>query len=600
MNMDINDQPTMAHRPLRLACYRSCLLVTGLAILIACGDSNQSNATDTGSDSLATPPTEQDLTTDQTGSSLNPILPIGPANIQVADMDAARLLAQASFGSNLESISQVKALGAEAWIDDQFTKTGSSHLAYARSNGNSSSNSEARIHKWWLDAIDAEDQLRGRIAFALSQIFVVSDIQQTLSNAQLGLAGYYDMLRRNAFGNYRTLLQDVTTSPVMGVYLSMLQNARANPQTNTRADENFAREVMQLFSLGLHELNIDGTPKIENGRPIPTYTQADVGEYARVFTGWSYANTDQWNAQPLSRHADFLNPMVPYPDFHDVGEKRLLSGIVSPAGLSAEEDLQIALDSLFNHPNVGPFIGKQLIQRLVTSNPSPAYVARVATVFNNNGAGVRGDLKAVVKAILMDVEARNGHNTVTNFGKLREPALRLTHLWRAFDATFADGATSYTTNAPTLNNASSTFGQSVLGASSVFNFFHPDYSPLGPLRDSSIVSPESEIYTENYVSASNTFISTYIHKFYHAGAGERGATFQTYINIEPQTNKASDPIALLDELNLVMMSGQMTDDVRSILLDHMQALPNDLSGRAQRVKDSISLIMTLPGYLVQK
>ena len=573
-------------------------IVTGLLLLalFACGDSNNNvsgappNPPDSGPGSQPNRPGTQ------------PTSPVtsAPSNIEVADTDAARLLAQASFGPNLESINRVKALGIEGWLEDQFNKTGSSHLEYAQNNGNNASNAEARAHKWWLDAIDADDQLRARVAFALSEIFVVSDVQQTLGNAQLGLANYYDILRRNAFGNYRTLLQEVTTNPVMGVYLSMLQNAKADSATNTRADENFAREVMQLFSIGLHELNIDGTKKQAGGRPIPTYTQADVGEYARVFTGWSYANTNRWNALPLSQYADFLNPMVPYPDYHDSGEKKLLRGVISPAGLPAEEDLSKALDSLFNHPNVGPFIGKQLIQRLVTSNPTPAYIARVAGTFNNNGSGVRGDLKAVIKAILLDEEARHGHSTIPNFGKLREPILRMTHLWRAFDAQFADGSRTYTTNAPSLKNLSSAFGQSVLGAPSVFNFFQPDYSPVGILRDMGIDSPEAEIYTENYISHTNTFISTYIHKFYDAGSEDEGARFLTYINIETQTDKAIDPAALLDELNLVMMSGQMSDDQRSILLDHLHALPDDSKGRAQRVKDGISLVMTLPGYLVQR
>ncbi len=569
-----------------------------IALITGCSDSSSNPIAGTN------PPETPEVISTPDGNSptaennSNPA--ISPATIEAEDIAAARLLTQATFGTTIEDINRVKALGIEQWIDDQFTQPGSSHLAYALNNGGSSSNAEARVNKWWLDAIDSEDQLRGRVAFALSQIFVVSDVQQTLGNAQLGLADYYDMLRDNAFGNYRDLLEDVTLSPVMGVYLSMLQNARANPASNTRADENFAREVMQLFSIGLHELNLDGTPKLANGRQIATYTQDDIAEYARVYTGWAYANTDRWDAQPLSQYADFLNPMVPYPQYHDTGEKRLLDGVVSPAGLTAEEDLRIALDSLFNHPSVGPFFVKQLIQRLVTSNPTAGYVERIARIFNNNGEGVRGDLQAVVRAILLDDEARNGHSTNANFGKLREPLLRMTHLWRAFDAQFADGRNNYTSNAPQLKNIASSFGQSALNAASVFNFFHPDYAPLGAIRDAGLVAPESEIYSENYVLSTNTFISTYIHKFYYAGTEAGGVQFLTYINIEPQTRTAANPEDLLDELNLVLMSGQMPDDMRNILMQHLDALPNDIRGRAQRVKDSISLIMTQPAYLVQK
>lgn len=587
-------------------CFPAWALVAVVAITIGCSDNGSiSTATIAQTAPTAevddTPPTiPQEPDSPTTDNPTDPVsTPSVPNNGSAEDTAAARFLAQATFGTTLEDIESVKTLGVEGWLDNQFQLPGSSHLVYAQANGNTS-NAEARINKWWLDAIDGDDQLRLRVAFALSQIFVVSDVQQTLGNAQHGLANYYDVLLKNAFGNFRTLLEEVTLHPVMGVYLSMLQNGKADPTTNTRADENFAREVMQLFTIGLHELNNNGTRKLRNGRPIPTYTQKDISEYARVFTGWSYANTDRWDADPLSQFADFLNPMVPYPDFHDTAEKTLLNGVVSPAGLNSQEDLAIALDSLFNHPNVGPFIAKQLIQKLITSNPTADFVQRIATVFNNNGAGVRGDLKAVVQAIYVDNEARNGHTIVPNFGKLREPLLRMTHLWRAFDAQYAEGSNVYSTNAPQLKNVAETLGQTPLGASSVFNFYQPNYAPLGALRNAELVAPEAEIYTENYVLSTNSYISTYIHKFYTAGADEVGAQFLTFIDIEAQTVKAIDPNQLLDELDLVLMSGQMPIDVRTILAEHMTALPEDLSGRAQRVKDGISLIMTLPSYLVQK
>lgn len=514
---------------------------------------------------------------------------------------AARFLTQATFGTNQAEVTRVRTLGIEEWIDDQFTKTGTSHLTYLEENDGSTSDAEGRINKWWLDAIDGEDQLRARVAFALSEIFVVSDVQQTLGNAHFGLANYYDMLREHAFGNYRDLLEDVTLSPVMGMYLSMLQNAKADPATNTRADENFAREVMQLFSIGLHELNIDGTQRLVDGNPVATYSLKDVAEYARVYTGWGYADSNRWDADPLSQYANFLKPMVPYPEYHDTGEKQLLNGIVVPAGQSAEADLEIALDSLFNHPNVGPFISKQLIQRLVTSNPSPAYVSRVALTFNDNGSGERGDMQAVVKAILVDEEARYGHESNPDFGKIREPLLRMTHLWRAFNAQFAEGATTYTTNAPQLKNTSATIGQLALGAPSVFNFFHPDYAPLGTIRNKGLVAPESEIYTENYILSTNRYINTYIHKFYNAGEDAGGVRFLTYLDVRPQVNTANTDVEVfLDELDLILLSGQMPTEMRVILREHMSTLPDTPEGRARRVLDAISLVMASPTYLVQK
>jgi len=535
------------------------------------------------------------------GVPSNPNGPKSPVPLVANDKTAARLLAQASFGASAVDIEKVKALGLEEWIDNQFTIEGNSHFEYSNSRLAKTSDPSERSDAWWLNAVDGEDQLRGRVAFALSQIFVVSEKQQTLGNAQLGLTQYYDLLRQHAFGNYRDLLYDTTKHPVMGVYLSMMQNAKANPVTNTRADENFAREVMQLFSIGLHELNLDGTQKLVNGKPIPTYTLDDVAEYARVFTGWGEAVSQLWDAHPLSQYANFLLPMEPYPEYHDTGEKKLLGGVVSPAGISAEEDLNIAIDSLFNHPNVGPFISKQLIQRLVTSNPSPEYVARVAGYFNDNGLGVRGDLRTVVKAILVDEEARFGHEKIDDFGKLREPLIRLTHLWRAFDAKFSEDLTVYSTNAPQLKNVDSTFGQAPMGANSVFNFYHPDYSPIGQLRDAKLLAPEAEIYTEDYILTTNTYINTYIQKFYDAGEGDDGAAkFQTYLDIRPQVETAKNPAAFIDELNRLMLAGQMTNDMRTILTEHMEALPDTVEGRAQRVRDGITLVMASPAYLVQK
>ncbi len=518
---------------------------------------------------------------------------------RATDGASARLLSQSTFGATRKDIERVKSIGIPAWIEHQFTLNGKSHLQQLQEKDASGSNSADRVHLWWLEAVDGADQLRGRVAYALSEIFVVSDTQQTLRHAQLGLANYYDILRKHAFGNFRDLLTDVTLSPVMGVYLSMMQNAKANPATNTRADENFARELMQLFTIGLHELNLNGTLKLQNGKPINTYTQDDIKEYARALTGWGYANTERWDAHPASRYANFLLPMAPFPQYHDTGSKQLLNNKVIPANQSAEEDLKEVLDSLFNHPNVGPFISKQLIQRLVTSNPTPEYVARVASIFNDNGLGIRGDLQSVIRAILIDDEARSGHSIYPNYGKTREPALRLSHLWRAFNAQFAAGSDTYTTN-PQLNGLDIELGQSVLSSPSVFNFFLPNYSPSGEIKQSGLVAPEAELYTENYVLSGNTFLNTYIQKFYTSEQIDAGAKFETHIDITYHVELAKDPSDLLQELNLILLSNQMTVELHTLLYDHLNALPNTPEGRVQRVLDAITLIMASPAYLVQK
>lgn len=519
----------------------------------------------------------------------------------VTPEEAARLLAQATFGADSESIARVQALGLEGWIDEQFTLQGPPHLDFVLANSNGS-RQEPRHEVWWRDVVNGEDQLRQRVAFALSQIFVVSDQGYTLGNAQYGVTHYYDQLREAAFGNYRDLLETVTLSPVMGVYLSMLQNQRADMLGNTRADENFAREVLQLFSIGLYELNNDGTQKLSGGQPIHTYTQNDIEEYSRVFTGWNFGGATDWTLASINSRANKLVPMEAWPQYHDEGAKSLLGGVTVPAGQSAEQDLQMALDSIAGHANVGPFISKQLIQRLVTSNPSRAYVARVSSVFNDNGQGVRGDLQAVVKAILLDEEARQGHLTVENFGKLREPVLRLSHLWRAFDATVGSSSVDgvYNTSSPHVKDLDSVGGQAVLKSPSVFNFYHPDYAPLGPIHDRSLVAPESEIYTDDMILSMTNRVDRQIQ--YGHDDSDSNAKKWTYINLaEERALAAVSTDALLDRLDLLLLSGGMSDGLRNILSEHLESLPaaDTREGQSRRVRDAISLIMASPDYLVQ-
>jgi len=517
----------------------------------------------------------------------------GPV-VETSREAAARLLAQATFGPTFDDIENVVSMGMEAWIDDQFERQGESHLAYVQRNGNNSANDSVRQDKWWIEAVEGEDQLRQRVAFALSEILVVSDIPPTLDRAQQGIANYFDILSENAFGNFRDLLETVTLSPVMGLFLDMIQNAKADPEQNTRADENFAREVIQLFTIGLHELNPDGTKQLNNNQPIPAYTQAEVEEYAKVFTGWNYAGTDNFSLPSTKASADKISPMQADPRFHDTSVKVLLGGVIAP-GNSAEADLAIALDTMFNHPNVGPFIGKQLIQRLVTSNPSPDYVDRISSVFNNNGSGERGDLRAVIRAILLDPEAREGHLSNPNYGKLREPLLRMTHVLRAFNLQRGRSAINQEkfifTSGPPIYSA---FGQGILKSPSVFNFFSPDYSPLRPkgLRENDLVAPEAALYSDSLVAKSTSKIATQILK--------NLSDSQAYLNITPLEPLATSTDGLLDYMDLVMMSGQMSNELRGILFNHLENLAPSADLQRARIMDAIALIAISHEYLVQK
>ncbi|MBX2837436.1 MAG: DUF1800 family protein [Gammaproteobacteria bacterium] len=521
-----------------------------------------------------------------------------PTATAVSAEAAARLLTQATFGPTMDSIADVQAVGIESWIDQQLSLLGPPHLEYVQQHSNGSFK-PPRHEIWWMDAVDGDDQLRQRVAFALSEIFVLSDIGSTLGNSQYGITQYYDQLRENAFGTYRELIEDVTLSPVMGLYLSMLQNAKGDPDGNTRADENYAREVMQLFSIGPHQLNLNGTPVLADGLPIPAYSQADVEELARVFTGWNYAGVSRW-AQGISTGNNLIDPMEPYPGYHDEGSKTIVGGIVIPAGQTPDKDLSDALDALTNHPNTAPFISRQLIQRLITSNPTPAYVGRVAAVFDNNGVGERGDLAAVVKAILMDEEARTGHLTVPNFGKLREPLLRLSHLWRAFNIT--PGARSargeYNTVSPHVEHIDDLTGQAPLNASSVFNFFRPDFAPSGSVNDASLVAPEAEIYIDSYIATTTTRINAQIQRFYASTPYDNSLNYSV-LDLATENALAADPEALLERLDLLLLSGAMSDGLKNALLDHLDTLPDTDVGRGQRARDAISLIMASPEYLVQ-
>ena len=521
------------------------------------------------------------------GTSSPPPPPPPPPPVTKAE--AYQFLNQGSFGATEAEAQQVIDMRFEAWINDQMQKDASLQLPHLQ--GLPPPQFPFQLHAdrvdiWFRNSLYGEDQLRQRVAFALSEIMVVSQLG-ALGNLPFAVADYYDVLAENAFGNYRDLLEEVTLHPAMGVYLSMLGNEKPDPDNNIRPDENYAREVMQLFSIGLVELNIDGTEKLDEGRPIPTYSQEIIEGFAHVYTGWTWAGAPSFRqARPTPFNQ--VIPMQLYPGFHDTGTKTLLRGEVLPAGQSGEQDLGDALDNIFNHPNVGPFIAIRLIQRLVTSNPSPGYVRRVAEVFNNNGSGVRGDLGAVVKAILLDDEAQPALAMEID-GKLKEPLLRLTQLWKAYNATSNSGRFP-------LNAAYILFGQGPLQSPSVFNFFSPFYAPPGEIRDSSLVAPELEIATEYQ----NTVFTNYMFYQVFALNHTNGALADDdiYINFEEEMAIADDVDALIDMVAGKLLAGQISDTLRQEIAGMLARVPE--TDTAIRAAETIYFVVTSPEYAYQR
>lgn len=413
----------------------------------------------------------------------------------------------------------------------------SGHLEYMQNLPDISSNGEARVARidaFFNHAVNGDDQLRQRVVYALSQIMVVSE-NGGLSNEAAGLAYYYDLLGIHAFGNFRELMQAVTLNPSVGVYLSMLGNEKPNTALNIRPDENYARELMQLFTIGLVELNIDGSVVTQGSQPVPTYNREIIEGFAHVFTGWTFASSPRFE----NPRRNLLEPMQAFEDFHDQGEKKLLNNVVLPANQTAQQDLDDALDNIFAHDNVAPFISKQLIQRLVTANPSPAYVARVARVFNNNGVGTKGDMRAVIKAILLDSEARGSNN-----GKLVEPLNRLIRLWRAYGASADNGRYIFP-------NPEDFFGQAPLRSPSVFNFYSPSYAPSGELTEAGLVSPEMEITNETTVASTNDILAIAVFSFNTSNPD--GESTAISIDFSEHLDVSSDATALLGEVSLKLL-----------------------------------------------
>lgn len=521
--------------------------------------------------------------------------PPPPPPPSVTKAEAYQFLNQASFGATEAEANVVIAMGIEGWIDDQLARPASLQLPHMQAlpppQVGPFEYQKDRVDIWIRNALHGEDQLRQRVAFALSEIFVVSQLG-ALVGQPWGMADYYDALAQDAFGNYRDLMEDVTLHPSMGVYLSMLGNEKPDAALNIRPDENYARELMQLFSIGLVELNLDGTEVLDiNNQPVPTYDQSIIEGFAHVYTGWSYVGFADLRAA-FPTYLNQVEPMQLYPDYHDTGPKQLLNNVILPAGQDGQQDLDDALDNIFNHPNVAPFVSIRLIQRLTTSNPSPGYVQRVATVFNDNGFGVRGDLAAVVKAVLLDPEARPAMPMEID-GKVKEPLLRLTQLWRAYDAQSDSGKYSF-------EIAYIVLGQGPLQSPSVFNFFSPFYAPTGEIRDSSLVAPELQIATEYQ----NTFVTNWMfyQTFFFNWLADRNLPNindeTILINFEEESAIADDAIALVDRVADKLLAGQISDTLRNETIGMVELIPADQA--IARAAEAIYLIVTSPEFAYQR
>lgn len=497
---------------------------------------------------------------------------------------ASRFLAQATFGPTPSQIDAVVRDGYAPWLDAQLamppSQTHFDWLLQQKKNTEAFKGNGINApleSTLWRKFISADDQVRTRVAFALSEIFVVGVQSITASWPLFGAAGFMDLLAEHALGNYQTLLTAVTKNLSMGCMLTYRGNRKEDPKTGRHPDENYAREVMQLFSIGLLELAPDGTVRKENGAPVETYDNADVQGLAKVFTGWDIngPETDvEFHRRPMA-----LNNAQ-----HSMAEKRFL-GAVIPPGTDGHLSLKRAMDVICAHPNVGPFIGMQLIQRLVTSNPSPAYVARVSAAFNDDGKGVRGNLKAVVRAILLDPEARNPDLNDPAWGKVREPILRFSGWARAFGATSTNGAWAM----PDTTDNTIRLAQSPMRSATVFNFFRPRYSPpVTELAKRHLVAPEMQITDETSIAGYLNFLAIY---------ADRGwEDLQT--SYTPEIAVANDPQALVARIVLLLAGDAFSAQTARSIADAVATLP--ASRPRDRVRAAILLVAATPEYLVQK
>ena len=588
------------------------------------------------------------------------------------DKDVERLIAQATFGANDALITEVKTKGIIPWLDEQMNTTltpqsilfnyakASDDWLVARAIAAGLADDRTPLFEslpggWYLQSVAGRDQLRQRVAFALSEIFVVSIQNSTVRGRHYGTADYYDMLARHAFGNFRTLIEDVTLHPIMANYLSMVKNQKFDPVTGVSPDENYAREVMQLFTIGLVKLHPDGTLKLDaTGQPTATYDNSHITELAKVFTGWGYSkqqtgglpllsmwnndgaitdnNNFNYNGGAPYAQAAFHFPLKMYQTRHDTGVKNIVNGVTIPANQTGDADLDMAMDALFNHPNTPSFLAKRLIQRLVTSNPSRGYVYRVANKFVNDGTGVRGNLGAVVKAILTDYEARTQTQTdQASYGKQREPIVHFLHLYRGMGgssgtgAQFLDTATLTANSSPAYSSTSipagtrlvlirpsNTINQSLpqtpLNAPSVFNWFDPTYTYPGSIQSNGLVAPEFQLTNETNAVSNPNFFYGLIYNLPTGGgnpgpqASQIAGLTTNYTRLTLSLTAATTALTsggatgLVDFYDRLFCAHQMSTDTRNAIITAV----NGITGDTEKVRTALYLVINSPDYLIQR
>jgi uncharacterized protein (DUF1800 family) len=554
------------------------------------------------------PATSADLIADVAG---------GGATFQVSLTDSSRFLQQATFGATDGDVHNLSLIGYQTWLTQQFaaqqtlmepgveqslvinnTACASSDLKCNAALFMQNNQAEAYVENaFWQNSLSANDELRQRVQYALSQIFVISGTNPQVQDMPRGEANYYDLLGADAFGNFRKLLEDVTLNPMMGQFLSMQGNDKGNATTDP--DENYAREIMQLFTIGLYQLNNDGSRKVDgSGNPIPTYSNTDVQGLAKVFTGFSWqvpgdTSDTAWSSCCIyvgTGMGEDILPMVSYPSHHSIDEKDFL-GVTIPSSTNADPDgdLKTALDTLFNHPNLPPFFCRQLIEHLVTSNPSPAYVNRVASVFKDNGSGVRGDMQAVLQAILLDTEARDASAATSNvqYGKVREALLRYTEWARATSAQSRNGGYWLGSSEDMIYG----LGEMPFRSPTVFNWFAPNYVPPGTsIEAAGLMGPEFQMTNVTTVVGYLNYMENAI----GAGAKNGPDVFSSY---GPELGLANSPTDLVDRMNLLLMAGQMNSTLEGEIVSAVSAISVPTGGDQNAINAALAARVETAAYL---
>lgn len=521
----------------------------------------------------------------------------------MSSLEASRFLSQATFGPGEEEIDELVAMGVSAWFQAEFTKPQESMLeeVLIREQSGEDVGPGALSEAFWTRAVKSDDQLRQRMGFALSQIFVASFSDSQLAERPIAMANYMDIMSAGGLGNFRQTLENVTYSPAMSIFLTYLQNQKADEEGEVVPDENYAREVMQLFTIGLLELEPNGELRLDGGgQPIETYDNGDVTELAKVFTGLSWADSDNFFSRGETNEAEYL-PLVMFEEQHSPEPKSFL-GTTIPANTPGDQSIAMALDALYNHQNTPPFISRQLIQRLVTSNPSSAYVGRVADAFRSGsfqlpdgsmaGDGTRGDLRAVAAAILLDPEARDpARINDPAFGKIREPVLRFTHWARAFGV-----EETRTEDAEILRNTASpsTLNQQAYRSPSVFNFYRPGFvAPGTESAAAGLVAPELQITTGSSITGYANFMEGFVFR------DEEDANYVA--DYSEELSLANDPAALIDHLDEILTYGSLRGESRTRIINAVQSVGGaGEEQRRARAGLAVLMMMNSADYITQR